>query len=116
MSTPNYLVPGVSCRRAIRPPIRSQPTDPLALRVLKQVQTQPLTIAAMEPMGNYAYSIRFSDGHDTGIYSWSYLDWLGKNQESLWSEYLQRLDQAGASRDPTNPTSGTPLPPGEGQG
>ena len=65
--------PCATCREK-----RSQPTDPLALPVLKQVQTQPLTIAAMEPMGNYAYSIRFSDGHDTGIFAFDLLRQLGE--------------------------------------
>jgi DUF971 family protein len=41
----------------------------------------------------------FSDGHDTGIYSWEYLYWLGENQERLWAEYLDKLQKAGASRD-----------------
>jgi len=57
---------------------RRQPADPLALPVLKQVQTQPLSISAMEPLGNYAYGIRFSDGHDTGIYAFDLLRRLGE--------------------------------------
>jgi DUF971 family protein len=65
--------PCATCREK-----RSQPLDPLALPVLKQVQTQPLTIAAMEPMGNYAYAIRFSDGHDTGIFAFDLLRQLGE--------------------------------------
>jgi DUF971 family protein len=65
--------PCATCREK-----RSQPQDPLALPVLKQVQTQPLTIAAMEPMGNYAYAIRFSDGHDTGIFAFDLLRQLGQ--------------------------------------
>ncbi len=64
--------PCATCREK-----RSQPADPLALPVLKQVQTQPLTIAAMEPVGNYAYAIQFSDGHDTGIYPYDHLRHLG---------------------------------------
>jgi DUF971 family protein len=64
--------PCATCREK-----RSQPADPLALPVLKQVQTQPLTIAAMEPLGNYAYGIRFSDGHDTGIFAFDLLRQLG---------------------------------------
>jgi DUF971 family protein len=46
--------------------------------VLKEVRTQPLTIAGMEPMGNYAYGIRFSDDHDTGIFAFSLLRELGQ--------------------------------------
>jgi DUF971 family protein len=67
--------PCATCREK-----RSQPTDPLALPVLKQVQQQPLTIAGMQPMGNYAYSIAFSDGHDTGIFAFDLLRALGKAQ------------------------------------
>jgi DUF971 family protein len=65
--------PCATCREK-----RSQPTDPFALPVLKQVQTQPLTISAMEPLGNYAYSIRFSDDHDTGIFAFDLLRQLGE--------------------------------------
>jgi len=68
--------PCATCREK-----RSQPADPLALPVLKNVQTQPLTIAAMEPMGNYAYSIQFSDGHDTGIFAFDLLRQLGQAAE-----------------------------------
>jgi DUF971 family protein len=56
----------------------SQPADPFALPVLKDVQTQPLTITGMEPLGNYAYSIQFSDGHDTGIFAFDLLRRLGE--------------------------------------
>ena len=65
--------PCATCREK-----RNQPVDPFALPVLKQVQTQPLTISGMEPMGNYAYSIRFSDDHDTGIFAFSLLRELGQ--------------------------------------
>lgn len=64
--------PCATCREK-----RSQPVDPLALPVLSAVNTQPLTISAMEPVGNYAYAIRFSDGHDTGIFSFHLLRELG---------------------------------------
>jgi DUF971 family protein len=67
--------PCATCREK-----RSQPADPLALPVLKQVPTQPLSIAAMEPVGNYAYAIRFSDGHDTGIFAFELLRQLGHAQ------------------------------------
>jgi DUF971 family protein len=65
--------PCATCRER-----RNQPKDPLALPVLKEVQTQPLTIAGMQPMGNYAYSIAFSDGHDTGIFAFDLLRQLGE--------------------------------------
>ena len=65
--------PCATCREK-----RSQPTDPFALPTLKQVQTEPVRIAAMQPMGNYAYSIAFSDGHDTGIFALDLLRQLGE--------------------------------------
>lgn len=51
------------------------------------------------PVGQYAIQIRFSDGHDTGIYSWDYLKELGVNQDEYWATYLNRMEAAGASRD-----------------
>jgi DUF971 family protein len=57
-------------------------------------------IRAVEPVGMYAVKLVFSDGHDTGIYSWEYLRDLGVKQESNWKTYLARLAQAGKSRDP----------------
>jgi DUF971 family protein len=59
-----------------------------------------VTILDLEPVGNYAVKIKFDDMHDTGMYSWRYLYHLGQNQEQLWQEYLQRLEQKGLSRDP----------------
>ncbi len=60
-------------------------------------------VAAIEPVGHYAVRIRFDDGHDTGIYSWSYLRELGERRTQLWAEYLQALEQAGATREPPAP-------------
>ena len=57
-------------------------------------------IAAIEPVGNYAVRPVFSDGHDTGLYSWDYLYSLGENQPRLWQQYLDRLALAGVSREP----------------
>ena len=57
-------------------------------------------IMSVEPVGNYAIRITFDDLHDTGIYSWNYLHELGRNQESVWQAYLDRLDAEGLSRDP----------------
>lgn len=65
-----------------------------------QVGKRDVGIASVEPVGHYAIQPRFSDGHDTGIFSWDYLYWLGANQARLWQEYLERLAAAGASRDP----------------
>lgn len=56
-------------------------------------------IRTLEAVGSYAVQPQFSDGHATGIYSWDYLYELGKNQEKMWAEYLQRLKAAGASRE-----------------
>ena len=53
----------------------------------------------VEPQGNYALKLIFSDGHDSGIFSWPYLYELAINQESNWASYLERLANAGKSRD-----------------
>lgn len=57
-----------------------------------------VNIQAIEPVGNYAVKLVFDDGHDSGLYSWDYLHYLGVNQERNWQEYLERLEQAGLSR------------------
>ena len=59
-----------------------------------------VAIASVEPVGHYALRPTFSDGHDTGIYSWEYLHELGANHDEFWRRYLDRLNAAGASRDP----------------
>ncbi len=64
-----------------------------------QVGKRAVQITAIEPVGSYAVRLVFSDGHDTGLYSWEYLYHLGKDQDRLWREYLDRLAQAGASRE-----------------
>jgi len=65
-----------------------------------QTGKREVGIAAIEPVGNYAVRLVFSDGHDTGLYSWDYLYSLGENQEALWKQYLDRLEKAGARRRP----------------
>ncbi len=65
-----------------------------------QVGKRDVEIREIEPVGNYAVKLAFSDGHDTGLYSWDYLHELGEKQESSWKSYLARLEAAGASRDP----------------
>ena len=65
-----------------------------------QVGMREIDIPALEPVGNYAVQPTFSDGHSTGIYSWDYLYWLGSERDTLWSEYLARMQAAGASREP----------------
>ncbi|HFD16978.1 MAG TPA: DUF971 domain-containing protein [Rhodospirillales bacterium] len=57
-------------------------------------------IVSLEPVGNYAVRILFDDGHDTGIYSWSYLYELGRNQAEIWAAYLRALEERGLSREP----------------
>jgi len=64
-----------------------------------QTGKKEVDILRLEPVGSYAVQPRFSDGHDTGIYSWQYLYELGENRESLWRSYLKRLEAAGASRE-----------------
>ncbi len=56
-----------------------------------QLNKQEVTISSLVPMGNYAVAIHFSDGHTTGIYSWSYLLHLGTNKEELWLDYCNRV-------------------------
>jgi len=56
-------------------------------------------ITAVEPVGNYAVRLVFSDGHDTGLYSWDYLYGMGVDKERLWKEYLGRMAKEGASRE-----------------
>ena len=56
-------------------------------------------IKAVEPVGNYAVQLAFSDGHNTGIYSWDILYDYGVRQDELWQTYLKRLEAAGASRE-----------------
>jgi DUF971 family protein len=65
-----------------------------------QVGKQNIEIKSIEPVGAYAVSLTFSDGHDTGIYSWDYLYELGENHAALWDRYVSRMAAAGASREP----------------
>ncbi|HAD98940.1 MAG TPA: 1-(5-phosphoribosyl)-5-((5-phosphoribosylamino)methylideneamino)imidazole-4-carboxamide isomerase [Gammaproteobacteria bacterium] len=62
-----------------------------------QVDKSGVTITRIEPTGNYAVILFFSDGHDSGIYSWSHLHHLATNHKDLWPEYLARLKAAGHS-------------------
>jgi len=64
-----------------------------------QVGQRAVDILELEPVGNYAVQPTFSDGHDTGIYTWEHLYRLGTNRDELWRQYLKRLEAAGASRD-----------------
>ena len=64
-----------------------------------QTGKRDVTLLALEPVGHYAVKPVFSDGHDSGIFTWAYLLELGRDQEQLWQRYLQRLQDAGADRD-----------------
>ena len=65
-----------------------------------QVGKKNVEITDVQPVGSYAVQLVFSDGHDSGLYSWDYLHDLGVNQEVLWKQYLERMNEAGASREP----------------
>lgn len=64
-----------------------------------QVGKKTVAITALEPVGHYALKIVFSDGHDSGLYSWAYLYELGVKHDQYWQDYLNRLAAAGASRE-----------------
>ena len=71
-----------------------------------QTGKREVTLAGLEPVGNYAVQPAFSDGHDTGIFSWDYLYFLGSQQDRLWADYNRRLLAAGAQRDAPMPEKG----------
>lgn len=64
-----------------------------------QTGKREVELEALEPVGNYAVQPRFSDGHDTGIFSWDYLYFLGSQQDRLWRDYADRLKAVHADRD-----------------
>jgi DUF971 family protein len=64
-----------------------------------QTGKREVGLTALEPVGNYAVQPSFSDGHDSGIFSWDYLYFLGSQQDELWRKYEDRLREAGADRD-----------------
>lgn len=66
-----------------------------------QTGKEEVNIVDIAPVGNYAVRLIFSDGHDTGLYSWDYLYDLVTNQASLWQAYLDKLAAAGISRKPS---------------
>ena len=71
-----------------------------------QTGKREVGILALEAVGNYAVQPTFSDGHDSGIFSWDYLYFLGSQQTALWTEYNERLQKAGADRDAPMPEKG----------
>lgn len=64
-----------------------------------QVGKKNVDITAIEPVGTYAVKLVFSDGHNTGLYSWDFFHDLGIKQDSYWQTYLARMQQAGAKRE-----------------
>lgn len=68
-----------------------------------QTGKRDVDIVALAPVGNYAVQPTFSDGHDSGIFSWDYLYFLGSKQDELWADYQRRLAEAGVDRDAPMP-------------
>jgi DUF971 family protein len=71
-----------------------------------QTGKRGVDLVGLEPIGNYAVQPSFSDGHDTGLFSWDYLYFLGSEQERLWADYEKRLKDAGVERDAPMPEKG----------
>jgi len=72
-----------------------------------QTGKRDVLIANLEPVGHYALKPSFSDGHDSGLYSWDFLYFLCQNQDQLWKEYLDKLAAAGLDRDTPMITAGS---------
>ena len=68
-----------------------------------QTGKRDVTLTALEPVGNYAVQPTFSDGHNTGLYTWDYLYFLGSQQDKLWDDYAAQLAAAGVDRDAPMP-------------
>jgi DUF971 family protein len=75
-----------------------------------QVGKRDVEILGIEPVGNYAIKPVFSDGHDSGLFSWDMLHTLCIHRDELWQAYLDRLAEAGASRDPAECPPPPPKP------
>lgn len=73
-----------------------------------QVGKMNVGVTDVQPVGSYAIKIVFDDGHDSGLYSWDYLYNLGRHQDEMWQNYLERLEAAGGSRE----HGGEPKPKG----
>ena len=71
-----------------------------------QTGKRHVELSSLEPVGNYAVQPAFSDGHNTGIFSWDYLYFLGSQETDLWTQYASRLQAAGVDRDAAMPESG----------
>ena len=71
-----------------------------------QTGKRAVDIVGLDAVGNYAVQPRFSDGHESGIFTWDYLYFLGSQQASLWVDYERRLAEAGLDRDASMPAKG----------
>ncbi len=71
-----------------------------------QTGKREVDVVELEPVGNYAIKPTFSDGHDSGLFSWEYLYFLGSRQAELWADYQARLQAAGRDRDGPMPDAG----------
>ncbi|MEO1078891.1 MAG: DUF971 domain-containing protein [Pseudomonadota bacterium] len=71
-----------------------------ASQAVLQTGKRKVAITDLKPVGHYALQIIFDDGHDSGLYSWEYLDHLGRNRDELWEAYLDELSRQGGNRDP----------------
>lgn len=82
-----------------------------------QTGKRDITLVGLEPVGHYAVKPTFSDGHDSGLFTWDYLYELGQNETALWAEYESRLADAGLERDAPMPGArGAHAGHGHGQG
>ena len=77
-----------------------------------QTGKRQVLISELQPVGLYAVQPRFSDGHDSGIFSWAYLYHLGRDQAELWQRYEARLQTAGVDRDAPMAPAGSATAPG----
>ncbi|GAD23263.1 gamma-butyrobetaine hydroxylase-like domain-containing protein [Acidovorax sp. MR-S7] len=68
-----------------------------------QTGKRDVTVVGLEPVGHYAVKPTFSDGHDSGLFTWEYLYALGRDEQALWAAYTQRLADAGVDRDAPMP-------------
>lgn len=75
--------------------VRGHGTGPGTLQTGKR----DVQLTGVEPVGNYALKLVFSDGHDSGLFTWDYLADLGRHQARYWQDYLERLAREGGSRD-----------------
>ena len=72
-----------------------------------QTGKREVSVIEIEPVGNYAVKPTFSDGHDSGLFTWEYLYFLGDQQAALWQQYEERLQAAGTDRDAPMPVKGS---------